>query len=132
MKCTKGKFAILSAYAPTNSYPYEEQQNFYKELAQFYQSISVHGPKYIMGDINARIYDRFSGEDSIIGPYFVANSPPKIFDSSWNRFLLLEFCTSHQLQISNTFVEQPLEQRVTYYDIGGQPMENCANGKFSQ
>ena len=42
MKCSKGKFAIFSAYAPTKIYPYALRQEYFAHLATFYKSVSVH------------------------------------------------------------------------------------------
>ena len=67
MKCSKGKFAIFSAYAPTGIYPYDVRQEYFANLATFYESVSVRGPKYILGDLNSRIFERQAEEEHIIG-----------------------------------------------------------------
>ena len=57
-----GKMALVSCYAPHSGYPLEDRVRFFSDLQAFTRNISVHGPKLILGDLNARIYRRLPGE----------------------------------------------------------------------
>ena len=132
IKCPGSKFAVFSIYAPTSAYAYDVRQKFFEKLSVFYKSVSAHGPKYVLGDFNSRIFERQAGEERIIGDSYFRNAKPVSLSSTLNRFLLCEFCSSCELQIANTFFQQPVANQITYYDIGGQPMDDCNTGKFAQ
>ena len=60
---------LFSAYASHSGYAYPDRQSFYHDLGDFVNNVSAHGPKFILGDFNARLYRRLPGEEDFIGPH---------------------------------------------------------------
>ena len=50
-----GKAAFISAYAPHSGKRFDERQQFFQEVSDFLSQTSCHGPKFLMGDLNARL-----------------------------------------------------------------------------
>ena len=73
VRSSGGKIAIVSAYAPQSGRPFEERFSFFQDLLHFWKSISSHGPKFLLGDFNARLYQQFAGEEEIFGSFYVKN-----------------------------------------------------------
>ena len=94
-------------------------------------SISSHGPKICLGDLNSRLYCRLAGENEIIGPYFFSNGSKQL-NSNMNRFLLLETCARCDLQIANTFIKRANEKQVTYYELTANPADTVTPNKFAE
>lgn len=131
LKCKYGKAAIVSAYAPHNERPIDERTQFFSNLASFYSSISVNGLKLIVGDLNSRLYTRYAGEEQIIGNHFFESTRSRISMNA-NRFLLTEMCTSCNLAVANSFFDVPVENQVTYFDIGQYAMADVDQKSFAQ
>ena len=112
-----GKAAFISAYAPHSGKHYDERQAFYHELGEFIARTTAHGPKFVLGDFNARIYRRLSGEEELIGNGVFTNSEATIPDKA-NRHLLVEMCESQGLAVANTFFNNLHEELVTCYNVG--------------
>ena len=91
----------------------------------------MNGQKMCFGDLNSRLYYRFGGEESIIGPYYVKNQEKNMV-SSMNRYLLVEFCSTTSTCIANTFLEHPLENLVTYKSLGTQAHDIVTPTNFAQ
>lgn len=89
LRIPRRKAAVVSAYAPQCYCPYSEHCNFFNK------------PKYLLGDLNARLYDGRPGEDTIIGNFFFKNCS-RFLHPELNRFLFMEFCSSCPLHIANT------------------------------
>ncbi len=131
IRASGGKVAIISAYALQSQRPYDERCNFFPELKQFWQSISVNGSKFIFGDFNSRIYTRFPGEESIIGDFFFKNHAIYL-RPDLNRLLLIEMCSACGLQATNTFIDLPDDKLVTFRAPGTAPMDTVSPSKFAQ
>ena len=99
-------------------------------MAEFYQSVSVNGPRMICGDLNSRLYFRQSDEDCIESYYF-QNSCQHL-SSDMNRFLLVEFCTAGKMQMGNTFFNVDPERLVTYFEIGQHVNSEISSTNFAQ
>ena len=82
-----------------------------------YQRTSVNGMKLVLGDLNSRIYSGFPGEEDIIGEYCFGRHLDKT-ELGTNRDLLLEFCETYALAVSNTFCPGPTQHRATFRNIG--------------
>ena len=65
----RSKCVILCVYAPHNMKRLDERQQFYLDVGKIYESTTVNGPKYILGDFNARIGDRHHGEEGVLGQH---------------------------------------------------------------
>ena len=101
-----GKAAFISTYAPHSGKPYDERQRFYHELGVFVNKTTAHGPKFVLGDFNARLYRRLPGEEDLIGDAIFTNTAATIPDDA-NRHLLVELCESAGLIVANTFNNSP-------------------------
>ena len=83
------------------------------------------------GDFNSRLYCKYAGEENIIGSYYVKNQE-KTMTASMNRFLLIEFCSSTSTCIGNTFLDHPIENRITYRALGTQAHDVISPTNFAQ
>ena len=112
-----GQVALICAYAPHSSHAFDVRQSFFQDLKVAYERTSVNGPKFILGDLNARSGHALPGEERIFGPHTLGNSTVHKEKGS-NRDLLLELCEDHGLAVANTFFPNPIEQQATYRHIG--------------
>ena len=112
-----GQVALICAYAPHSRYAFDVRQSFFQELKVTYERTSVNGPKFILGDLNARSGHALPGEERIFGAYTLGNRTVHN-DKNSNRDLLLELCEDHALAVGNTFFANPIERQATYRHIG--------------
>ena len=126
-----GKAAFISAYAPHSGKTYVERQTFYNELGEFIAKTTSHGPKFVLGDFNARLYRRLPGEEDIIGHGVFTNLSASIPDNA-NRYLLAEMCAAKGLVMANTFFDNSLEETVTCYNVGQTEREAISWQSHSQ
>ena len=125
-----GTAAFISAYAPHSGYSFDQRQTFFEDLGNMFRRTSVNGLKMVLGDLNSRLHKRLAGESSFIGDFVFGNAQAHLEHNS-NRDLLVEFCTSHDAVISNTFFDNPPERQVTYRSLGVQPLENVSSSCFA-
>ena len=116
-----GRFCIVCAYAPHNLRPYDERHRFYLDLGRLLDKTSVNGPKYCVGDFNARLGQRRPGEEDLLGPHCFGREAVHRVESP-NRDLFIEFCTDRGYVVANSLEETPVEQKVTYFEWGQAPM----------
>ena len=126
-----GKIAVVTAYAPHANRPFEERFHFFQNLTTYWRSISVNGQKLCFGDLNSRLYCRFGGEEQFIGKHFFENQEKCMVDTM-NRYLLLEFCSTTNNCLANTFFEHPLRKLVTFRAPGTQPFDTITRTNFAQ
>ena len=110
---------------------FEDPFSFFQSLKNFWQSVSVNGPKLCYGDFNSRLYTRLAGEETFIGQHFF-QKPSKILRPDMNRFLLLEFCAFGSLCIANTFYDRPVEEMVTYRELATKPKDEITTSAFAE
>ena len=96
-----------------------------------YQKFKCHGPKFILGDFNARVHRAQRGEEHIFGGHCFGR---EVFadDEMSNRNLLFELCCELELQAASLFFEFPPEQLVTYRDLGVQLCDQIICPHFVQ
>uniref|UniRef100_A0A2C9KQ66 Endonuclease/exonuclease/phosphatase domain-containing protein n=1 Tax=Biomphalaria glabrata TaxID=6526 RepID=A0A2C9KQ66_BIOGL len=92
----QGKANIICAYSPTLAAPEEDKDRFFQALDDVIKSIPKSEHLYINGDFNAGVGDGNDAWPKCLGPHGVG----KIND---NGKRLLEFCSSHELCVTNTF-----------------------------
>ena len=126
-----GKVPIVCAYAPQGGRDFVSRQSFFYELGSVVNKCSSHGPKIILGDLNARLHHQRTGEENIIGPYAFGNREAQE-DPLANRSLLLEFCELWSMCVANSFFPQPPEKLVTYFDLGASPASEVNHRNFAQ
>ena len=73
LRCTGGKCSVISAYAPQSGRPFDERLAFFQNLDWFYHRMKTHGPTLVFGDMNARLYHVFPGEEDYLGPHAILN-----------------------------------------------------------
>ncbi|XP_046962200.1 uncharacterized protein LOC124531734 [Vanessa cardui] len=103
---TKSGFVtLISAYAPTlNSKP-ETKDQFYDQLEETVRRVNPTDRLHILGDFNARV-----GQDTwpeCLGAHGIG----KLND---NGQRLLEFCSKHQLCVTNTFFKGKMMRKVSW------------------
>ena len=91
----------------------------------------MHGPKFIIGDLNSRLYHRLPDEEDIIGPYVFQNDIMKL-RADMNRFLLLETYEACNLIVANSFLDRTDEKKVTYREWGVSPLAAIRSDQFTE
>lgn len=120
----------MTAYAPQGGHDVAIRSSFFDELRSFVARLSTHGPKIVCGDFNARMHYQKPGEHHVVGPHVFGN-PLVNEDARANRSLLVEFCFAHSTLIMNTYVEQPPENQVTYFDLAAHPLDDIDPRNFA-
>ena len=126
----EGQVAFICAYAPHNLKPYDERHRFYSDLGHLSDRTAVNGPKYFVGDFNARIGRRRPGEEDIMGPFTFGREAVHQVDTP-NRDLLVEFCTDRDCVVANTIEQGIPEQKVTFVEAGVAPMSTPTVDRFA-
>jgi exonuclease III len=111
---------VFSVYAPHNLKPLPERVSFYDDLDKAVQVVKANGPTYIVGDLNARLGQRRTGEEDILGDYCFGREAQHAVEAP-NRELLIEFCTSLEYIVANTWMPNPWEMQVTYHEPSVHP-----------
>jgi len=127
VRCSGGRFGVLSAYAPHNLKNLNEKWAFYEELGDHLQRLSVNGDKYILGDFNARIGCCRPGEEDVIGRHCCGLEAAHRVEVP-NRDLFMDFCWSRQLCVANTYFHAPTERLATYHEPSTTPMGDVSSG----
>ncbi|ELT96916.1 hypothetical protein CAPTEDRAFT_203287 [Capitella teleta] len=100
---------IISAYAPTMTNPDDIKEKFFEDLHTTVTSIPKTEKILLLGDFNARV-----GTDyTTWGPIISRNGVGKCNSKGE---LLLQFCSEHQLLITNTVFRLPHRNRTTWMD----------------
>ena len=95
----KNYATIVSAYAPTMTYPDEERERFYESLEVTIGRVPTSDKLIVLGDFNARVGRDHETRERVIGHYGIGNEHD-------NGSLLLNRCAEHQLTITNTLYQQ--------------------------
>ena len=110
--------SIVNGYAPHSGRPLIEKQIFWNQIENFRGIQTTSSPVFVVGDFNARIYERQISELDIMGPHifgqghgFLQNMPT---DQVENRQFLVDFCKYHDYVISSTFFMKPPRKQCTF------------------
>ncbi|CAH2043894.1 unnamed protein product, partial [Iphiclides podalirius] len=104
-KC--GFVTLVSAYAPTlNSTP-ESKDQFYDWLEETIRGVHSTDRLYILGDFNARVGQDTTAWPECLGAHGVGKQ-------NENGQRLLEFCSRHQLCVTNTFFKGKFMRKVSW------------------
>ena len=90
---------IMSAYAPTMTYPDEEKERLYEHLKTIIRKTARHDKLILLGDFNARVRSDLTAWERFIGHRVVENE-------NSNGSLLLTMCAEFQLVITDTLFQQ--------------------------
>ena len=101
------KFAtVLSVYAPTLHAEIGVKEAFYRDLHDLLQQVDSKDNLLILGDFNARVGRDFEVWKGVLDRHGIGNCND-------NGRLLLEFCSEHQLVITDTLFQQKGRVKVT-------------------
>ena len=90
---------VLSVYAPTLQAETGVKEAFYRDLHNLLQQVDAKDKLLILGNFNARVGRDFELWKEVIRRHGIGNCND-------NGRLLLEFCSEHQLVITNTLFQQ--------------------------
>lgn len=107
LKSERGYVTFISAYAPTLPASAEVKDQFYDQLAEALDRVNSSDRLYILGDFNARV-----GQDYTAWPDCLGNHGTGNINENGQR--LLEFCSSRQLCVTNTFFKGRLTHKVSW------------------
>lgn len=93
-----GPVSIISVYAPTLTATSESKDKFYDDLSKVVSETPEEQHLFILGDFNARVGSDHKSWPLCLGQFGVG----KIND---NGQRLLEFCSHHNLCVTNTFFD---------------------------
>ena len=108
------------------------QKRFFDELGRIWKPSRDHDCTLVLGDFNAKLYQKFVSDTDMLGDYVFVSSLPKKGISLSNRELLMENCKATGSVVANTFFEHDEERLVTYYGLGTCPNEDITVEGFSQ
>ncbi|WP_419629875.1 hypothetical protein, partial [Thiolapillus sp.] len=98
---------VLSVYAPTLQAETGVKEAFYRDLHNLLQQVDSKDKLLILGDFNARVGRDFELWKGVLGRHGIGNCND-------NGRLLLEFCSEHQLVITNTLFQQKDRFKATW------------------
>ncbi|KAL8621011.1 hypothetical protein ACOMHN_043502 [Nucella lapillus] len=104
---------LISAYAPTMTYPEEEKELVYQVLKNTLHSVPRNDKLLLLGDFNARVGKNSGAWPDIIGPQGLGRE-------NANGLLLLTLFSEEGLTITNTLFEQPEIHKVTWMHPGSR------------
>ena len=90
---------VLSMYTPTLQAEIGTKEAFYRDLHNLLRQIDSKDKRLILGDFNARVGRDFELWKGVVGRHGIGNCND-------NGRLPLEFCSEHQLVITNTLFQQ--------------------------
>ena len=105
-------------------------QAFSDDLSVMHQRTSVNGFKIILGDLNARLQQRFPREASQIGD-FVFGDPGNELGRGTNKEIVLEMRVSHFLVVGNTCFAHSPDEQVIFRSAGVPPKGRVAEKRFA-
>ena len=98
---------VISVYAPTLLADAEVKEAFYSDLRNLLWQVKSEDKVLILGDFNARVGRDCNVWTGVLGRHGVGNCND-------NGRLLLEFCSEHELTITNTMFEQKDRYKTTW------------------
>lgn len=96
LNTTMGPVHLVSVYAPTLSSPQEIKDKFYDELDATIKNIPKQEQLYLLGDFNSRVGADHDSWPSCLGHHGIGKM-------NENGQRLLEFCSYHNLSITNSY-----------------------------
>jgi len=111
---------VICCYSPQSARPEEERTAFFESLSEMMGRVERKHAMLLLGDFNARIHGRRSGEEQYIGPPVYGRGvqrplgPERGHGEKTNRDLLMELCRVHSLCVMNTWFQKGNASKVTY------------------
>jgi exonuclease III len=133
LRVQHGVLDLISARAPHSGRDCDERQHFFSELGAITKPTTTHSTTLVLGDFNAKLLQQGLGESDIIGDsVFSGGSARSILQQVSNRQLLIEYCIEKDMLVANTFFKVPVEEQITFRNLGTLPSEPISPDKFSQ
>ena len=104
---SNGCATIICAYAPTLAADHEVKDRFYQQISNLANDVPKEDQLYVLGDFNARV-----GADQSSWPACIGNFGIGKMNNNGQR--LLEFCSDHQLCVTNTYFSCKPVHRVSW------------------
>lgn len=98
---------LICAYAPTMMHTEVEKEEFYRSLSEEIERIPVDDKLILLGDFNARVGKDHDMFGPALGKFGKGNC-------NSNGELLINFCTQHNLVLTNTYFYQPEKNFFTW------------------
>ena len=105
----KSFITLIQVYAPTAMAEETEIEKFYMNLSNTLSKLKINerNKVILMGDFNSQVGERYAEEKHILGPYNYGKR-----NESGER--LLNFCTSNNLKVVNTYFKKRAGKRWTW------------------
>lgn len=107
LNTTEGPVTLVSVYAPTLAATPEAKDEFYENLAATVRNIPSTEQLVLLGDFNARVGADHDSWPSCLGQFGVGKL-------NENGQRLLEFCTYHNLCITNSYFQTKPQHKVSW------------------
>ncbi|XP_029648839.1 craniofacial development protein 2-like [Octopus sinensis] len=107
---SKQHLTLFSVYAPTLLADPADKDSFYSDLRTLLNNTPANDKVLILGDINARVRRNSEAWKGVLGRHGIGGCND-------NGHLLLEFCTEHQLAITNTIFQQKDRLKTTWMHL---------------
>lgn len=103
----KKQASVISSYAPSLTNPDDAKEKFYKDLHRLVSSTLQSENLIILVDFNAQVGTDFYAWEGVIGRHGIGKCKP-------NDLLLKQFCTEHELIITNTTFCLPARTKTSW------------------
>ena len=117
IRITGGQLGIVCAHVVQGGRDFTDRHSFFDVLSDYLHRLKCHGPKLVVGDVNARLHRVRPGGEEMLDPY-VFGHPSSAENPLVNRSLLLQLCVRHRMRVMNTIFAHSAERRVTYREWG--------------
>lgn len=111
-------FTIRNCHATHADSTAIDKDRFFHTLEVQFESIPSHLHAIVLGDFNARLVECLDQEKDIVGEHFykpLGQALGSLSEAQMdNRSRLLERCKMHRLILSNTWLEKPNHELITY------------------
>ena len=105
IKASPVNLVVIQVYMPTTNSRDEKVEEFYDQVGELFGVISKNDNVIIMGDFNASVGTNKIGR--IFGKFGLGTT-----NRRGER--LIEFCTQHEMVVTNTFFNVPLRRWYTW------------------
>ena len=111
---SKYQLQVVQVYAPTSSHNDEEVEELYEEVAKIMEKNKSHY-KIIMGDFNGKVGQQLQGDEGAVGAFGLG-------ERNERGTRLVQFATSKNLRIENTFCKKSKNRKWTWKSPNGAVM----------
>ena len=124
---------VLSAYMPHDASNERNRLAAWEEVSNRIGEITKNNNVVILGNFNAAIHARRTGEEECLGPHiwgkgirFLRNKEG-LLPESMNRSLLIDLLKTYDMRCMNAFFQQKDNQKATYRHVWAAGMQGPWN-----